>query len=92
MNQVSALMRDQTDRPLDRAVYWIEYVIRHQGAPHLRSASRKLSLFQRCLIDVLLFTLFLLLSLLISVFLLCRLVRQKVHHETNLQTSTKKTD
>ncbi|EFX64661.1 hypothetical protein DAPPUDRAFT_66055 [Daphnia pulex] len=92
MNQVSALMRDQTDRPLDRAVYWIEYVIRHQGASHLRSASRKLSLFQRCLIDVLLFTLFLLLFLLISVFLLCRFVHQKVLHETNLQTSTKKTD
>ena len=57
MRQVSALMRDQPDRPLDRATYWIEYVIRHDGASHLRSASRKLSLFQRCLFDVLLFVL-----------------------------------
>jgi len=45
-------MRDQKERPLDRAVYWIEYVIRHQGAPHLRSSSRYLNLFQRDLIDI----------------------------------------
>ena len=52
MEQVSALMRDQMERPLDRAVYWIEYVIRHHGAPHLRTASRNLSLFQRGMLDV----------------------------------------
>ena len=40
-------MRDQGDHPLDRATYWIEYVIRHNGAHHLRTASRKLSLIQK---------------------------------------------
>jgi UDP-glucoronosyl and UDP-glucosyl transferase len=63
MKQVSALMHDQIDKPMDRAVYWIEYVIRHQGAPHLRNASRDLLLPQRGLMDVmcivLIFTLFL---------------------------------
>jgi glucuronosyltransferase len=72
MNQVSALARDQTESPLDRAVYWIEYVIRHQGAPHLRIASRKLSLFQRYLFDVLFFVLFSALSFFFLVFCLCR--------------------
>ena len=52
VRHVSELMRDQKERPLDRAVYWIEYVIRHQGAPHLRSSSRYLNLFQRDLIDI----------------------------------------
>lgn len=52
MEQVSELMRDQLEHPLDRAVYWIEYVIRHQGAPHLRTSSRQLSLLQRGLLDV----------------------------------------
>ena len=55
MEKVSDLMRDQMESPLDRAVYWIEYVIRHKGAPHLRTASRKLSFFQRSLFDVLMF-------------------------------------
>ncbi|KAI9556581.1 UDP-glycosyltransferase 208A1 [Daphnia sinensis] len=54
VKQVSALMHDQIDNPLDRAIYWIEYVIRHQGAPHLRNASRDLALPQRALFDVLL--------------------------------------
>lgn len=52
MRFVSELMRDQKDRPLERAVYWIEYVMRHGGAQHLRSASRKLALYQRGLLDV----------------------------------------
>jgi glucuronosyltransferase len=52
MRFVSELMRDQKERPLDRAVYWIEYVTRHGGAQHLRSASRKLALYQRGLLDV----------------------------------------
>ena len=52
MDKVSALIRDQKECPLDRAVYWIEYVIRHRGASHFRTAARKLSLYQRCLVDV----------------------------------------
>ena len=55
MNRVSTLMRDQMESPLERAVYWIEYVIRHKGAPHLRTASRDLSFFQRSLFDVFMF-------------------------------------
>ncbi len=72
MEQVSELMRDQMNKPLDRAVYWIEYVIRHQGAPHLRTASRKLSLYQRGLLDVT-FVVFLFCLLLAYVlYLICR--------------------
>jgi len=53
MKKVSELMRDQGDHPLDRASYWIEYhVIRHNRAHHLRTASRKLSLIQKGLVDV----------------------------------------
>jgi glucuronosyltransferase len=72
MNQVSALARDQMASPLDRVVYWIEYVIRNQGAPHLRIASRKFSLFQGCLSDVLFFVVFSALSFFFLVFYLCR--------------------
>ena len=51
--EVSQLMRDQIDNPLARAVYWIEYVIRHRGAPHLKSKSfcRK-SIIEREMLDV----------------------------------------
>lgn len=75
MEQVSELMRDQMNQPLDRAVYWIEYVIRHQGAPHLRTASRKLSLYQRGLLDVTFLVLF---FCLLSAYVLYRLCRSVV--------------
>jgi glucuronosyltransferase len=55
-------MRDQIDNPLSRAVYWIEYVIRHQGAPHLKSnAFCEKSIIEREMLDV---------YLIISIFLL----------------------
>jgi glucuronosyltransferase len=37
--------------PLERAVYWTEFVIRH-GTEQLKMGSRHLSLYQRSLIDV----------------------------------------
>lgn len=47
-----ALIRDQLETPLERAVYWSEYYVRHNGANHLRLASRDLNRFQRALVDV----------------------------------------
>ena len=37
---------------LETAMYWIEYVIRHDGAPHLRSATQNLTWYQIYLLDV----------------------------------------
>ncbi|XP_066253000.1 UDP-glucosyltransferase 2-like [Euwallacea similis] len=48
----SALLRDREEHPLKTAVYWIEYVLRHNGAPHLRVVSLELSWYQYYLIDV----------------------------------------
>ncbi|XP_069681581.1 UDP-glucosyltransferase 2-like [Periplaneta americana] len=54
MKKMSAVLRDQPDSALDRAVFWTEYVIRHKGAPHLRSAATKLYWYEYLLLDVLL--------------------------------------
>lgn len=45
-------MQDRPLSPIDTAVYWIEYVIRHKGAPHLRSAAQDLAWYQLYLWDV----------------------------------------
>lgn len=50
----SLTFKDQPMRPLDRAVYWVEYVIRNGGAKHLKSDSIGLNDFQYFLFDVLL--------------------------------------
>jgi glucuronosyltransferase len=52
MNQRSAVIRNQPQSALDRAVYWTEYVLRHNGAPHLRSVAADLPWYQYLLIDV----------------------------------------
>ncbi|KAJ2944776.1 hypothetical protein O0L34_g1665 [Tuta absoluta] len=43
---------DRPMPPLDTGVYWIEYVIRHKGARHLRSPALDLPLTQYLLLDV----------------------------------------
>ena len=40
---------------MDTAIYWIEYVIRHRGAKHMRYPAADLSLFQRYSLDVMAF-------------------------------------
>lgn len=39
-------------KPMDRAIYWVEYVLRHKGASHLTSSCVPLSFTQYFLIDV----------------------------------------
>lgn len=46
------LLRDQKESPLERAVYWTEYILRHKGAPHLQSPAKDLNFFQYYLLDV----------------------------------------
>ncbi|XP_063593602.1 UDP-glycosyltransferase UGT5-like isoform X2 [Penaeus indicus] len=52
--QVKNTLRDQPDTPKERAVFWTEYVVRHQGAPRLRSPAAKLSWVEFLMLDVLL--------------------------------------
>ncbi|XP_069693345.1 UDP-glucosyltransferase 2-like [Periplaneta americana] len=52
--KMSEMFRDHPNSALDRAVFWTEYVIRHQGAPHLRSAGAELYWYEYLLLDVLL--------------------------------------
>uniref|UniRef100_A0A2M4BJY0 UDP-glucuronosyltransferase n=2 Tax=Anopheles marajoara TaxID=58244 RepID=A0A2M4BJY0_9DIPT len=49
---ISARYRDQPQNPLDLAVFWVEYVIRHKGAVHLKSAGQELGCLQYHGIDV----------------------------------------
>ena len=53
----SKLLRDQPEHPLDCAIYWTEYVLRHKGAYHLQSPAKEYSFLQYYLIDVTFFCL-----------------------------------
>ncbi|XP_061600286.1 2-hydroxyacylsphingosine 1-beta-galactosyltransferase [Cololabis saira] len=51
---LSSIHKDQPGHPVTRAVYWISYILRHNGASHLRSAVYNVSPFQYFLVDVIL--------------------------------------
>uniref|UniRef100_A0A8C6F099 UDP-glucuronosyltransferase n=2 Tax=Marmota marmota marmota TaxID=9994 RepID=A0A8C6F099_MARMA len=50
--ELSRIQHDQPVKPLDRAVFWIEFVMRHKGAKHLQVAAHDLSWFQYYSLDV----------------------------------------
>jgi glucuronosyltransferase len=49
------MFRDRPQTALETAIFWTEYVIRHKGAPHLRSAAVHLPWYQYLLLDVQIF-------------------------------------
>ncbi|XP_059525730.1 UDP-glucuronosyltransferase 2A1-like isoform X2 [Myotis daubentonii] len=50
--RLSSIHHDQPIKPLDRAVFWIEFVMRHKGAKHLRPAAHNLTWVQYHSLDV----------------------------------------
>lgn len=72
--KLSQLFHDQPVKPLDKAIYWIEYVIRHKGAHHLKTAGDQLNWIQFLSIDVIV----VLLCLLIITFIISLNILKKI--------------
>lgn len=68
---MSELARDRPLNAQDTAVFWVEYVLRHHGAPHLHYPGADLNFFQFNSIDVILF-------LLAAVFLIIKVLKMIV--------------
>lgn len=67
-------------KPLDKAVYWIEYVIRHNGAHHLKTAGNQLNWIQFLSIDVMLV---ILITILLFLNITFYIMKKMYHRETN---------
>ncbi|XP_076012325.1 UDP-glucuronosyltransferase 2A2-like [Genypterus blacodes] len=72
MQRLSRLHRDQPMHPLDLAIFWIEFVMRHKGAAHLRTESYKMPWYSYHSVDVMLFLLGVVLLVCFTVFILMR--------------------
>ncbi|XP_035437704.2 UDP-glucosyltransferase 2 [Spodoptera frugiperda] len=96
------LLRDQKETPLERAIYWTEYVIRHKGAYHLQSPAKDMNFFQYYSLDVFLLVISVLVTLYALISYALRLsfnrligyVQKKQMHQlldksNNLLTSSK---
>ena len=54
VDAVGRLAMDQPQHPVERAAWWMEYLLRHPGNPGMRSPSLELWWWQYLLLDVLL--------------------------------------
>ncbi|XP_044727973.1 UDP-glycosyltransferase UGT4-like, partial [Chrysoperla carnea] len=70
--EISKTLWDQPTNPLDRAIWWIEYVIRHKGAKYLRNPELDAPWYQVQLLDVYLFIFSLLVLIIVLVSVICK--------------------
>ncbi|XP_061088038.1 UDP-glucuronosyltransferase 2A1-like [Conger conger] len=82
MQKLSRLHRDKPLPPLDSAFFWIEFVMRHKGAAHLRTESYKMPWYAYHSLDVIGFLIVAVLAVLATVatmfhLLCCRLCRRR---------------
>ncbi|XP_065368813.1 UDP-glucosyltransferase 2-like [Calliphora vicina] len=91
IKELSTVFRDQPMKPKDKAVYWIEYVLRHKGATHLRVKGRFLNIWQFNNIDVLLAFLVAFAVIVFSIWLTMKCIYLLVFKsKNNLQIKVKK--
>ncbi|XP_018789095.1 PREDICTED: UDP-glucuronosyltransferase 2B13-like [Bactrocera latifrons] len=74
--EASSRFRDNPIHPLEEATYWMEYVMRHTGAPHLKSHSAYMPLYQYLLLDVLGCTLLLVLFIILLIIVIVNMLKR----------------
>ncbi|XP_051767820.1 UDP-glucuronosyltransferase 1-6-like isoform X1 [Ctenopharyngodon idella] len=82
MEKLSAIHNDRPMQPLDLAVYWTEFVMRHKGADHLRPAAHDLNWLQYHSLDVIGFLLFMVLIVTVATFKCCALCWRRCSRKT----------
>uniref|UniRef100_A0A8C6DSL4 UDP-glucuronosyltransferase n=1 Tax=Moschus moschiferus TaxID=68415 RepID=A0A8C6DSL4_MOSMO len=75
--RLSRLHKDRPIEPLDLAVFWVEFVMRHKGASHLRPAAHDLTWYQYHSLDVIGFLLAVALTVIFITFKTCAFAFRK---------------
>lgn len=72
MRKVKAILEDQPLRGVQKAVWWIEYVLRHNGTEHLRYPGADMPLYKYLMLDVILFSFIVILIIIYSVAIIIK--------------------
>lgn len=86
-HKLSSLYRDRPEHPLDKAAFWIEYVIRHNGARHMQSSAVHLNVFQYYMVDVLAFILAIVFVIVKIIAVTCKQLKRKIFGVNKLKSS-----
>ena len=69
---ISGLLKDRRQTPLQEIIDWIEYVLRHGGARHLRAEVLNIPWYQYYLLDVMAFLVAIVTLVVMVIRLACR--------------------
>lgn len=85
----SKIFKDRPMSPTQSVAYWTDYVLRHKGAPHLRSHALSLSWYQYFLLDVIAVVLvFISLVLFVSYRIYKRICKYVFKHSQNVKVKS----
>ncbi|VVD00226.1 unnamed protein product [Leptidea sinapis] len=91
--KLRTLLSDEPEKALDRAIWWTEYVLRHNGAKHLRSPVANMSWIEyyeiQLILTVLIFVFVCSIVLAVSVFILWKYILR--NWIANMKIKTAKT-
>jgi len=76
--ELSRRFKDRQNTPKEEVIYWTEYVIKHKGAHHLKTAALKLSWYQYFLIDILITIVLIFLVSLSIIILLFKAIKNSI--------------
>lgn len=88
IERVSVILKDRLMSPVEEAVWWVEYVLRHKGAKHLRPATLDLHWTQYFLLDIAMFVISVIIVTLFLVIKFIKLALNIVHKQTNMKAKS----
>ncbi|RZF34520.1 hypothetical protein LSTR_LSTR011762 [Laodelphax striatellus] len=86
MMTLSKITNDKPMPAVETAVWWIEYVLRHNGAPHLRPASIGLTWYQYYSLDVIAFILAIIVTAICVTAYILKTIVSKLTYGSKLKT------
>ncbi|KAK5643186.1 hypothetical protein RI129_007031 [Pyrocoelia pectoralis] len=88
--ELSVRFKDRPLPPLKTVNYWIEYVIRHKGASHLKTAAVRMPLYKYLLLDVVAFLLLVMLIFMFFVYYVTKTVLRILPRRLSCSAKLKK--
>ncbi|XP_023937624.2 UDP-glucosyltransferase 2 [Bicyclus anynana] len=87
MKRMRKIIKDEPQTPLERAVWWVEYVLRHKGAKHLRAAGANISWTQYLELELVAIVVLFLLSILLIFFVTLYYIMKSLRAYSKVKTS-----
>jgi len=88
--ELGDLVLDQETKPLDRAIWWMEYLLRHPQPNHLKSPAADLTFMQYFLLDVFVMILLVIITFIVITFKLGKWTVEKLMKSSKTSKKQKK--